>query len=162
MEEDKVADIVANMEEDKVANMVADMEGRSWWLCWQWCRLRLLRRWWMSLRWWRTHKCIRLATRRLTKWLRRWPRSDFSLAFQCSYLAWQLVVGEPLRCIWCDQKIADNNNLRLHMMSHSGEKKNNKLLSLRLHIVRSRQSERALGSPHRRKDIYMRFMWSYI
>ena len=37
MEEDKVADIVANMEEDKVANMVAnmvaDMEGRSWWLC---------------------------------------------------------------------------------------------------------------------------------
>ena len=31
--------------------------------------------------------------------------------------------GEPLRCIWCDQKIADNNNLRLHMMSHSGEKK---------------------------------------
>ena len=38
VEEDKVADIVANMEEDKVANMVADMEGRSWWLCWQWCR----------------------------------------------------------------------------------------------------------------------------
>ena len=33
MEEDKVADIVANMEEDKVAHMVADMEGRSWWLC---------------------------------------------------------------------------------------------------------------------------------
>ena len=33
MEEDKVADVVANMEEDKVANMVADMEGRSWWLC---------------------------------------------------------------------------------------------------------------------------------
>ena len=33
MEEDKVADIVANMEEDKVANMVAEMEGRSWWLC---------------------------------------------------------------------------------------------------------------------------------
>ena len=33
MEEDKVADIVANMEEDKVANMVADMEGWSWWLC---------------------------------------------------------------------------------------------------------------------------------
>ena len=33
MEEDKVADIVANMKEDKVANMVADMEGQSWWLC---------------------------------------------------------------------------------------------------------------------------------
>ena len=23
----------ANMEEDKVANMVADMKGRCWWLC---------------------------------------------------------------------------------------------------------------------------------
>ena len=41
------------------------------------------------------------------------------------------------------------------MMSHSGEKKNNKLLSLRLHIVRSRQSERAIGSPHTGEKTYI-------
>ena len=28
----------------------------------------------MSMRWWRTRKCIRLATRRLIRWWRRWPR----------------------------------------------------------------------------------------
>ena len=35
------------------------------------------------------------------------------------------------------------------------KKKNNKLLSLRLHIVRSRQSERAIGSPHTGEKTYI-------